>query len=34
MMAAMMLPAATPMVTVFGTLNKSRGEAARTAAFV
>jgi predicted metal-binding membrane protein len=34
MMAAMMLPAATPMVSVFGTLNQRRGEAARTIAFV
>jgi predicted metal-binding membrane protein len=34
MMAAMMLPAAMPMVSVFGTLNKSRGEASRTIAFV
>ena len=34
MMAAMMLPAATPMVSVFGTLNKSRGEGGRTVAFV
>jgi predicted metal-binding membrane protein len=34
MMAAMMLPTATPMVSVFGTLNKSRGEAGRTFAFV
>jgi predicted metal-binding membrane protein len=34
MMAAMMLPTAMPMVSVFGTLNKSRGEAGRTAAFV
>jgi predicted metal-binding membrane protein len=34
MMAAMMLPTATPMVSVFGTLNKRRGEAARTHAFV
>jgi predicted metal-binding membrane protein len=34
MMAAMMLPAATPMVSVFGSLNKRRGEAGRTAAFV
>jgi predicted metal-binding membrane protein len=34
MMAAMMLPTATPMVSVFGTLNKSRGEARRTVAFV
>jgi predicted metal-binding membrane protein len=34
MMAAMMLPTATPMVSVFGTLNESRGEARRTVAFV
>ena len=34
MMAAMMLPSATPMVTVFGTLNERRGEALRTVAFV
>ena len=34
MMAAMMLPTAMPMVTVFGTLNRSRGEAGRTVAFV
>jgi len=34
MMAAMMLPTAMPMVTVFGTLNKNRGEAGRTVAFV
>jgi predicted metal-binding membrane protein len=34
MMAAMMLPATMPMVSVFGTLNKSRGEAGRTVAFV
>jgi predicted metal-binding membrane protein len=34
MMAAMMLPTAMPMVSVFGTLNKNRGEAGRTAAFV
>jgi predicted metal-binding membrane protein len=34
MMAAMMLPAATPMVSVFGTLNRSRGEAGRTVVFV
>jgi predicted metal-binding membrane protein len=34
MMAAMMLPTAMPMVSVFGTLNRARGEAGRTAAFV
>ena len=34
MMAAMMLPTAMPMVSVFGILNKSRGEAGRTVAFV
>ena len=34
MMAAMMLPTAMPMVTVFATLNRRRGEAARTVAFV
>ncbi len=34
MMAAMMLPTAMPMVSVFGTLNRSRGEAGRTLAFV
>ena len=34
MMAAMMLPTTMPMVSVFRTLNKSRGEAGRTAAFV
>jgi predicted metal-binding membrane protein len=34
MMAAMMLPTTLPMVSVFGTLNKSRGEAGRTIAFV
>jgi hypothetical protein len=34
MMAAMMLPTATPIVSVFGTLNKSRGETGRTLAFV
>ena len=34
MMAAMMLPTAMPMVSVFGTLNRRRGEAGRTAAFV
>ena len=34
MMAAMMLPTAMPMVSVFGTLNRSRGEAGRTVAFV
>jgi predicted metal-binding membrane protein len=34
MMAAMMLPAAMPMVSVFGTLNRSRGEAGRTVVFV
>jgi predicted metal-binding membrane protein len=34
MMAAMMLPAAMPMMSVFGTLNKSRGEATRTIVFV
>jgi predicted metal-binding membrane protein len=34
MMAAMMLPTAMPMVSVFGSLNKSRGENTRTIAFV
>src|SRR6185437_13532507 len=34
MMAAMMLPTATPMVSVFGSLNRARGETMRTAAFV
>ena len=34
MMAAMMLPTAMPMVSVFGTLNKGRREAGRTIAFV
>jgi predicted metal-binding membrane protein len=34
MMAAMMLPTAMPMVTVFGSLNKSQGESVRTIAFV
>jgi predicted metal-binding membrane protein len=34
MMAAMMLPTAMPMVSVFGTLNRSRREAGRTLAFV
>ena len=34
MMAAMMLPAAMPMVSVFSSLNRSRGEASRTVAFV
>ena len=34
MMAAMMLPTAMPMATVFATLNRRRGEAARTVAFV
>jgi predicted metal-binding membrane protein len=34
MMAAMMLPTATSMVSVFGALNKRRGEAGRTLAFV
>jgi predicted metal-binding membrane protein len=34
MMAAMMLPTAMPMVSVFGSLNKRRGEAGRTVAFV
>jgi predicted metal-binding membrane protein len=34
MMAAMMLPTTMPMVLVFGTLNRSRGEARRTVAFV
>jgi len=34
MMAAMMLPTAMPMVTVFGTLSHRRGEAGRTPAFV
>jgi predicted metal-binding membrane protein len=34
MMAAMMLPTAMPMVSVFGTLNRRRGEAGRTIAFV
>jgi predicted metal-binding membrane protein len=34
MMAAMMLPTAMPMVSVFGRLSKKSGEAGRTAAFV
>jgi predicted metal-binding membrane protein len=34
MMAAMMLPTTVPMVSVFGALNKTRGEAGRTVAFV
>ena len=34
MMAAMMLPTAMPMVSVFGTLNRRRGKAGRTIAFV
>jgi predicted metal-binding membrane protein len=34
MMAAMMLPSTMPMVSVFGALNRKRGEAGRTAAFV
>src|SRR5271154_5827804 len=34
MMAAMMLPTAMPMVSVFGTLNRNRGEAGKTLAFV
>jgi predicted metal-binding membrane protein len=34
MMAAMMLPTAMPMVSVFETLNRNRGEEARTVAFV
>jgi predicted metal-binding membrane protein len=34
MMAAMMLPTAMPMVSVFGSLNRSRGEAERTVVFV
>jgi predicted metal-binding membrane protein len=34
MMAAMMLPTTMPMVSVFGSLNRSRGEASRTVAFV
>jgi predicted metal-binding membrane protein len=34
MMAAMMLPTVTPMVSVFGNLNRSRGEAGRTIVFV
>jgi predicted metal-binding membrane protein len=34
MMAAMMLPATLPMVSVFGTLNRRRGEVRRTLAFV
>jgi predicted metal-binding membrane protein len=34
MMAAMMLPTAAPMVSVFATLSRGRGEAGRTAAFV
>ena len=34
MMAAMMLPTAMPMVSVFGTLNRNRGNASRTVAFV
>ena len=34
MMAAMMLPAALPMVSVFANLNRRNGEASRTIAFV
>jgi predicted metal-binding membrane protein len=34
MMAAMMLPTAMPMVSVFGSLNKNQGENTRTIAFV
>jgi len=34
MMAAMMLPTAMPMASVFATLNRNRGEAVRTVAFV
>jgi predicted metal-binding membrane protein len=34
MMAAMMLPTTVPMVSVFGTLNRNRGDASRTVAFV
>jgi predicted metal-binding membrane protein len=34
MMAAMMLPTAMPMVSVFGALSRRRGEARRTIAFV
>jgi predicted metal-binding membrane protein len=34
MMAAMMLPTAMPMVSVFGNLNRRRSEAGRTVAFV
>ena len=34
MMAAMMLPTAAPMVSVFATLNHRRGQAGRTIAFV
>jgi predicted metal-binding membrane protein len=34
MMAAMMLPTAMPMVSVFAGLNRARGEAGRTVAFV
>jgi predicted metal-binding membrane protein len=34
MMAAMMLPTTMPMVSVFGSLNRSRGEVGRTVAFV
>jgi predicted metal-binding membrane protein len=34
MMAAMMLPTAMPMVSVFATLNRTRGESGRTVAFV
>jgi predicted metal-binding membrane protein len=34
MMAAMMLPTAMPMVSVFGALNRNRRDAGRTAAFV
>jgi predicted metal-binding membrane protein len=34
MMAAMMLPTAMPMVSVFATLNRKRGEGGRTLAFV
>jgi predicted metal-binding membrane protein len=34
MMAAMMLPTAMPMVSIFATLNRKRGEGGRTLAFV
>src|SRR5215469_11309500 len=34
MMAAMMLPAAMPMVSVFAKLNRRNGETSRTVAFV